>query len=360
MTIFKKTKEQRELVGLANPNIPQKLSSQELIQYYLIFQKSLLALIEDHESGDLTEFSRRLASMVFDLHGLASHSGIPFDAILHEVHKERMSRIENINDSELSEKLIFDRLRNNSGGIISTLINNKKVDYKTNWREINLVNLINFFDEITPHNKGHTNAIVSVLGEELGANLFLKYKDWYGGNSQTQILNEPCVPGTKEGNRLDCWIFEKKDDAEILYQTEIKNWSAHSVDGKIYPINENQITDYRRNRWERIYDNESKRFRTDNLNKVLLPMKSPRENVKEIKPLLIVWDSMHPDGLNEPFFKCPVESDFFQEVYVFSMSTFIRIQIARGIKEIDLDLKKTLIRMQWLNKIYEIISFDEP
>ena len=66
MTIFKKTKEQRELVGLVNSSIPQKLSSEALIQYYLISQKSLVSLVEDHESGDLTEFSRETVEMFYN------------------------------------------------------------------------------------------------------------------------------------------------------------------------------------------------------------------------------------------------------------------------------------------------------
>ena len=85
--------------------------------------------------------------------------------------------------------------------------------------------------------------------------------------------------------------------------------------------------------------------------KVLIQMKS-LDKEAEIRPLIIFWDSLHPDGNPEPFFNVAIDDSHFQRLWIFSMSTYVRGLINSGVNELPVHMPNVVDRLDWLNKIY--------
>jgi hypothetical protein len=172
-------------------------------------------------------------------------------------------------------------------------------------RALNLLALVDFYDRKVPESVGHANAINAVMGEEFATALFLDFAD--RNNLRPTVVSDVCTQGTKKGKRLDRWIQITENDKTIYFQTEIKNWSAHSIGGRLTPIieSEDELIPYRIARWKLQFDTDTNVLRQGPASKVLIKMKAPDVNV-EIRPLLIFWDSMHPDGSPNPFFSVKV------------------------------------------------------
>ena len=216
---------------------------------------------------------------------------------------------------------------------------------------INLKQLIEFFDEKVPSSIGHATALCSVLGEDIGVFLIQHYFE--KENYKVNVYDAPCTQGTKKGERLDKWISIEKDNKRILYQVEIKNWSAHAIGGKTIALDadENSLKKHRNDRWQNQFKNKMPNKKSTN--KVLLKMKPPEPNY-EVKPMLCFWDAMHYEGDDEPFFEIKITHDNFSNLCVFSMSTYIRNLIKNGNERIKLNsnhMKDTLERKKWIDKI---------
>lgn len=95
---------------------------------------------------------------------------------------------------------------------------------------VNVGDLLAFFDEEAKGSSRHASAIVGVAGEDLGAALLVDYFRSQG--VVAEILPERCTQGTKKGYRLDRWILTHAPAGDVLYQVEIKNWSAHAIGGR--------------------------------------------------------------------------------------------------------------------------------
>ena len=163
------------------------------------------------------------------------------------------------------------------------------------------------------------------------------------------VLEKKTVTDKEITNLVDI-IFKEYND-----QTEIKNWSAHAIGGRTAPPLDASFEDmkaFRLNRWRNCFDDAGQTLKDAKAEKVLVPM-APLEHGVEVRPLLIFWDSMHPEGANAEFFFVPVAPGYgFERLWVFSMSTFIRNLLSSGVEEIAAEMPRVHQRVMWLERIY--------
>ncbi|MGA9115805.1 MAG: hypothetical protein WB626_03425 [Bacteroidota bacterium] len=207
---------------------------------------------------------------------------------------------------------------------------------------------LRFLDEKPAGSRCHATAVTQVCGEDLGLALLRRYLSRDG--AVVERLIGPCTQGTKKGRRLDGWIHLRHDATEVLYQVEVKSWSAHALGGTPLPIDapKERQSEYRIARWKGEWNGFT--FIKENVRKVLTPMRPPEgcEGLP-IKPLVCYWWPIHPDGLADPFFMMPLTSEQFSEVSFFSMSNYLR---GCGEAVITLDLPNTAARMGWLASMF--------
>jgi hypothetical protein len=173
MTLFHKTKKQRERLGFTEQPGISELDAADFIKFISLFQKSIANIIESYEDKDIALLPKSMAMMVIELHHMAAEIGLPFGEILYEVHKELVSeRAASINGVRIDEVYYP---RNNSEGIISTLIANRRANYQTTFRELNLPKLLDFYDAGNVEHRNLSSSVNALMGEELGANLLKKY-----------------------------------------------------------------------------------------------------------------------------------------------------------------------------------------
>ncbi|MGA9399215.1 MAG: hypothetical protein WBV22_13275 [Anaerolineaceae bacterium] len=217
--------------------------------------------------------------------------------------------------------------------------------------EIDVVKILEFFDEEVSSSHHHATAINAVVGEDMGAGLILHYLKQK--NISAKILPEKCTQKTKSGVRLDRWILAVENGKRVYYQTEIKNWSAHAIGGRILKINATtkEISEYKIERWNHFWDGET--LRAHQARKVLTPMK-PIENNSKVEPLICFWDSMHPSGKNEPFFSVPIKDKNFSRLWVFSMSAHLRSALLSGEKKIILEMTDSESRIEWQKTMFRV------
>ena len=219
-------------------------------------------------------------------------------------------------------------------------------------RTINLEELLEFYDYRVEGSIGHASAINAVLGEDLAVALFLNYSTTNA--LDPKVLSTKCNHGTKKGKRLDRWISTTDGQNTFHYQTEIKNWSAHAIGGLEAPrvdLNDEKMIAYRKNRWERQFDDQRKQLRQEPAKKVLERM-LPIDKNAEVRPLIIFWDSMHPLGEAQEFFDVEIKDAAFKHLWVFSMCTHVRKLIDEDVKTLSIDLPDALTRIDWLEKLY--------
>jgi hypothetical protein len=216
--------------------------------------------------------------------------------------------------------------------------------------QINLNNLLEFYDDKKRCHSYHVSAITGLIGEDLAFNFFKHYveNDLRGKIKRVELK---CTQGARNGKRLDRWIHAEYQDKDIFFQTEIKNWSSHSLGGEKFPNDASHETMYRKSRWERVFDPKNQKFKSDNLSKVTIPMSLPIDWIEKnnISPLVIFWESMHSEGKSDPFFTSYIKSDDFEFIHIFSISTYVRNLIQSEIFEVDLDLGITSQRIALLN-----------
>lgn len=202
--------------------------------------------------------------------------------------------------------------------------------------------LLQFFDEPNRECAGHASAIAAVAGEDLGAALFCHFIESEGG--QTEILSARCTQRTKQGVRLDRWIRVYWQGETVLYQTEIKNWSAHAIGGRALALgaSESDLVEYRMERWAQEWD--GKTLKKKQVAKVLTPMRSPLTDIS-VEPLVCFWTSLHPQGNAYPFFQIRLHCEKFKRLSVFSMSSYLR---SLRIEKLDLQMPNAARRLELL------------
>ena len=243
--------------------------------------------------------------------------------------------------------------------------------------QVNVNQLLRFFDEKPTESTKHATAVVGVIGEDLNAAV-LKHCLIANGFPRVNIRGEPVTTGSQKGPRLDRWIeVDLPNGDKVIFQTEIKNWSAHAIGGRPLALNASPtcVETYKRREWERSWDNERRTLKSPATAKVLMHMK-PRFEVrdKRLRPLLVFWTAMRPEDLCGDARECvagghlfKIENptcDFrfrnpdnwshhklgFEELWVFSVSSYLRTISEEAIA---LDMPKATHTMEWLNRLVQ-------
>jgi hypothetical protein len=212
--------------------------------------------------------------------------------------------------------------------------------------EVDPTELLAFFDEVPTDSIGHATAMVAVAGEELGTSLIIDYLRSLG--RKASVLPGPCTPGARSGTRLDRWI-EVTDDPPLLYQVEIKNWSAHAIGGKRLSrdASPKELAVYAAREWPTLWNGHS--FTAASMQKVLTPMKPPRAGCR-VEPLIAFWGVVHA---TEILFRVPVPGNpDFTQVLVFSMSAYLRRCVGRKLR---LEMPLTVQRLAWLQRLFPVV-----
>ena len=222
-------------------------------------------------------------------------------------------------------------------------------------KKLHLRKLLDFYDHKVETSRGHASAISAVLGEDLGVTLLCHYFEKQG--LKINALPETCATGQKKGPRLDKWIAVNSELESVIYQVEIKNWSAHSIGGTTIRqgMTSDELIAYRKDRWGR-------QFKTidavhtpsqDGTKKVLTKMSVPSSyRNSQHRALLCFWEGLHPEGKDEPFFKVNVSNENFDQLYLFSMSNYIW-QLLEHTETLEVTMTDTDNRIDWLNQMYK-------
>ena len=235
--------------------------------------------------------------------------------------------------------------------------------------------VLRFFDEKPDWAEKHATGIVGIVGEDLNAACFQHYLESTG--ARAIVLKDPdsnkphrVTTGNRKGPWLDRWIeVDWRDGSKTVFQTEIKNWSAHAIGGKTLSVSASpeEVTNYKQTRWEGHWVVQRHTLREPYTAKVLVRMKPPDGVDEKIsRPLLIFWEALGPrDQADSHLFSMEAPScDFpfalpgtwprpyeFPELWVFSVSSYLRSIPDASIR---LDMPDAADRIQILNRLFSI------
>ena len=230
---------------------------------------------------------------------------------------------------------------------------------------VNVPEIIKFFDVKDDYSKTHSASVVAVAGEDLAAACFKKYLEETEPGTTVCIRwddDEPKVCGDRR--RLDRWIVVDRPNCDrLVFQTEIKHWSAHSVGGKcISPDAEpEELQNHKHGRWSIQWDPKEQSLKRDpkgRVNKVHMPTKPPPGDLKGscILPLIIYWAPMLPECKpDKPLFRVCINSECFKELWVFSISSYLRC-IEDQQPKICLKMPTAAKRLQILKDLFQFPS----
>jgi len=236
---------------------------------------------------------------------------------------------------------------------------------------VNVRNVLEFFDEIPPGSGEHATGLVAVAGEDLGAGLLKDFLERTLKAKVTVLQDLDRRPlsvttGNKKGPRLDRWIQVAWSDGTLtLFQSEIKNSSAHAFKGTTLKLaaSSDEISRQMKREWQGISHQLGGEL--NGLNKVLVPMARPRQADPsgDLAPLLIYWSVTHPQGHKDIcfFWYLLSENDHlndierkFPRLAVSSMSTYLRMLLARNIEKVQLWMPEASARMKWLSTLFTL------
>lgn len=220
-------------------------------------------------------------------------------------------------------------------------------------------NIIEFYDGKNPNDRKHSSSITGIAGEDLACCILQHYFENKG--YQFSIHGKP-TEGIKKGKWLDRWIRIEKDGNSVYYQTEIKNWCAHSLGGKPLTLDANQSTieNYASRMFARQWNKETNSFKEYPVKKVLKTMKSSHlpDESPSIEPLICYWFPINNGSKDlSPFFTLDCKNNIdttFDEVHVFSMSLYLRELVQKGISEIIVESQNLESRFLIMQKMFEI------
>ena len=219
-------------------------------------------------------------------------------------------------------------------------------------KTLHLNELLNFYDYKVSSSIGHASAVNAVLGEDLAIALLIHYLKGVG--LEVVALDEVCTQGTQRGNRLDKWIAVKSATESVIYQVEIKNWSAHSIGGKSVKLDsdEDYMREFRTKRWLHQFNVVKQVPSQKQSLKVLTKMRVPSAySTYKHEALLCFWEPLHPNGDLEAFFEVDVKSESFKKLKVFSMSNYVS-ELLKTTDQIEVEMNDADERIEWLQKIY--------
>jgi len=220
-------------------------------------------------------------------------------------------------------------------------------------KKLNLRELLNFYDCRVKSSNTHASAVNAVLGEDLAVALLTHY--FKGLGYGVTALDQACTQGTQKGSRLDKWIAVESASESVIYQVEIKNWSAHSIGGKVVerPDDPEYMREFRRKRWKHQFDSVKQVPSQAGTLKVLTKMRVPEHysSTHSQKPLLCFWEPLHEHGDSEPFFEVEVVSEAFTALKVFSMSNYVSL-LLKTTETLEVEMPDADARIDWLQKLY--------
>ena len=232
---------------------------------------------------------------------------------------------------------------------------------------VNIPALLSFFDEKPCWSTGQATSIVGIAGEDLNSALFQHFLRAKGAKAEVLKRADsnrplPVTIGRRKGPRLDRWIRVQCTDQSItVFQTEIKNWSAHAIGGETLSVRATteEVQKYKEARWERRWGRDRSLLKEKMTAKVLTRMKAPDGvNHDQIRPLLIFWEAIGPrDSSGKHFFSVDVEnwdrSFDFPELWIFSASSYLR---SLNLANITLDMPETADRLRLLERLFSDTS----
>lgn len=219
---------------------------------------------------------------------------------------------------------------------------------------ITLENLISFYDEKVSEDSKHISSITGLIGEEIAAGVIKHFFERMG--SACEILNETPTEGVRNGKWLDKWIKVDFQNQSTLFQTEIKNWSSHSLSGfggrrlELH-ASEHTVIEYGRERFKEQWDFDKESFKHPFVNKVLTPMRVPKYvSHIDVEPLICFWFPILETSLNklEAYYSIPCKG-YFNVIHFFSLSIYLRLLNKENVKFIEIDMpcfEKRLTRIQ--------------
>ncbi len=240
---------------------------------------------------------------------------------------------------------------------------------------IKVKELLHFFDEKPDWYRGQATSVVGVIGEDLNTACFQSYLESTGGSAKVLTDTKSSKPlsvttGKQKGPRFDRWMdVNWPDGSSTVFQTEIKNWSAHAIGGKVLSKKAgwDEVGEYKQKRWERHWNEEYKSLKSTPTGKVLVGMKTP-DGVDEdkVRPLLIFWEAIGPmeqcdkhlfsveaSTSRFPFTKPGSWAEFCKvpELWVFSVSSYLRSIAGPAL---DLSITVGVSRLNILNNLFHV------
>jgi hypothetical protein len=225
----------------------------------------------------------------------------------------------------------------------------------------NIDELIKFYD-LKGENSKHASSVTGLIGEDLITGIFKNYLESKSPKPKVNVLKEN--PKEKNGRWLDRWIIEENGNENICYQTEIKNWSAHSLGGVHFEYDPSNPLDFKTldsdKIFSKIWDDTKKEFKDVAVNKVLKQMKSNADldtlPSKIIEPLVCFWMPITRSSVKEPIIELNIsnENTNFNKVTIFSSSIYLRKLRRGGINTIEIESGQIAARMGKLNNLFSI------
>ena len=241
------------------------------------------------------------------------------------------------------------------------------MDATTEMLTVDRLALLKFFDEKHEGEKGDATGLVMMAGEDLNAACFEHYAKSKG--AMVEMVPGPVGVGGPIGPKLDRWIkIDWPNGDKILYQTEIKNWSAFAIGGKVLPIDATpqEIAEFKQQGWNGRYNSKTRSLTQNETAKVLVRMKPPASvDLQEwdvVRPLLIFWEPLGHKKAGHHLFSvkaCRPQPKFLEfpkfceptELWVFSVSSYLR---SLTDATISLPMPNAARRMRTMNRIFPI------
>ena len=228
---------------------------------------------------------------------------------------------------------------------------------------VDVKKIIQFFDVVNDYSETHSKSVIEVCSEDLAAACFKKYLEEKKPGTTVCIRwgdKEPKVCyKEKDRRKLDRWIVVDRPNCDrLVFQTEIKHWSAHSSNGKCIRLeaDANELRQHQHCRWKKQWNPDEQCLKDKHHAKVLMPTKPPPGDLSKAckLPLIIYWAPMLPEGnqSDDPLFSVCTNSEcFFKELWVFSVSSYLRSIVAKEPK-ICLEMPTAAKRLRILKDLF--------
>ena len=225
----------------------------------------------------------------------------------------------------------------------------------------NIDELIKFYD-LKGENHKYASSVTGLIGEDLITGIFKHYLESQNSNVKVTVLPEN--PKEEKGRWLDRWIVQEIGTKNICFQTEIKNWSAHSLGGVHFEYDSNNPLNFETSDSDKIFDktwdDQKFEFKDAAVNKVLKQMKSNAylDSIpnKTIEPLVCFWMPITKSSVIAPIIELKISNanTNFDKVTIFSSSIYLRQLRRDGKTKIEIESGQIATRMERLNNLFSI------